>query len=257
MKKRLLCIMFTVCMVICIMSTAGFAANVENYGFQIGGQDVTSANIGSLSGVTGKVSYDKTTKTLTLDNVTITVPASVTRVPQGINCRKVVTTIELIGKNEIKFEGETYTDPYYLYGINFSNNKACIRGKDKEKDTLKITMPKAEGQVSYIMGITCYNDILVEACTLDILCPEGKSLYGISTSDGAAARYSITIKNCTFNGTLGKDRKGTMQNVQYSIASLLYAYGNDITVTDSVINAGAYSKKIWRRAPCLKERISH
>ena len=63
--------MFTVCMVICIMSTAGFAANVENYGFQIGGQDVTSANIGSLSGVTGKVSYNKTTKTLTLDNVTI------------------------------------------------------------------------------------------------------------------------------------------------------------------------------------------
>lgn len=104
--------------------------------------------------MTGKVSYDKTTKTLTLDNVTITVPASVTRVPQGINCRKVVTTIELIGKNEIKFEGETYTDPYYLYGINFFDNdlnKASIRGKDKEKDTLKITLPKAEGQVSYII----------------------------------------------------------------------------------------------------------
>ena len=241
------------------MSTAGFAANVENYGFQIGGQDVTSANIGSLSGVTGKVSYDKTKKTLTLDNVTITVPASVTRVPQGINCRKVVTTIELIGKNEIKFEGETYTDPYYLYGINFfpnDLNKASIRGKDKEKDTLKITMPKAEGEVLYIIGITCYNDILVEACTLDILCPEGKSLHGIMTSDGAAARYSITIKNSIINGTLGKDRKGTMQNV-HSFASLLDAYGSDITVTDSVINAGAYSKKVWRRAPCLKERISH
>ena len=109
--------MFTVCMVICIMSTAGFAANVENYGFQIGGQDVTSANIGSLSGVTGKVSYDKTKKTLTLDNVTITVPASVTRVPQGINCRKVVTTIELIGKNEIKFEGETYTNTVKRHSI--------------------------------------------------------------------------------------------------------------------------------------------
>lgn len=254
MKKRLLCIMFTVCMVICIMSTAGFAANVENYGFQIGGQDVTSANIGSLSGVTGKVSYDKTKKTLTLDNVTITVPASVTRVPQGINCRKVVTTIELIGKNEIKFEGETYTNPYYLYGINFfpnDLNKASIRGKDKEKDTLKITLPKAEGEVLYIIGITCYNDILVEACTLDILCPEGKSLHGIMTSDGAAARYSITIKNSIINGTLGKDRKGTMQNV-HSFASLLDAYGSDITVTDSVINAGAYSKKSLAQSALLE-----
>ena len=201
------------------MSTAGFAANVENYGFQIGGQDVTSANIGSLSGVTGKVSYDKTTKTLTLDNVTITVPASVTRVPQGINCRKVVTTIELIGKNEIKFEGETYTDPHYLYGVNFfpnDLNNASIRGKDKEKDTLKITLPKAKGQVADIIGITCSNDLLVEACTLDIVCPEGSSLYGIRTSNGGLSRYSITIKNCIFNGTLGKDRKGTMQTTEYS-----------------------------------------
>ena len=254
MKKRLLCIMFTVCMVICIMSTVGFAANVENYGFQIGGQDVTSANIGSLSCVTGKVSYDKTTKTLTLDNVTITVPASVTRVPQGINCRKVVTTIELIGKNEIKFEGETYTDPYYLYGINFSNNKACIRGKDKEKDTLKITMPKAEGQVSYIMGITCYNDILVEACTLDILCPEGKSLYGIRTSNGGLSRYSITIKNSIINGTLGKDRKGTMQTTEYSRGGVLLAYGSDITITDSVINAGFFSQKISSQIALLDSK---
>ena len=257
MKKRLLCIMFTVCMVICIMSTAGFAANVENYGFQIGGQDVTSANIGSLSGVTGKVSYDKTTKTLTLDNVTITVPASVTRVPQGINCRKVVTTIELIGKNEIKFEGETYTDPHYLYGVNFfpnDLNNASIRGKDKEKDTLKITLPKAKGQVADIIGITCSNDLLVEACTLDIVCPEGSSLYGIRTSNGGLSRYSITIKNCIFNGTLGKDRKGTMQTTEYSRGGVLLAYGSDITITDSVINAGFFSQKISSQLALLDSK---
>lgn len=115
------------------MSTVGFAANVENYGFQIGGQDVTSANIGSLSGVTGKVSYNKTTKTLTLDNVTITVPASVTRVPQGINCRKVVTTIELIGKNEIKFEGKHTLIRITCTVSTFPTTKHVFGAKTKKK----------------------------------------------------------------------------------------------------------------------------
>ena len=258
MKKRILSILLAMCMALSLAPTAVFSAAVD-YGFVINGQSVTSENIHNLSGVTGTISYDPTTKTLTLDNATITVSASPSKVPLGIYCKKAVSAITLIGKNEIKFGAETYTDSYYIYGIIFAKvngEEVTIRGNDREKDILKITMPKIESQyTTSMMGIDSIgNNLTVETCTLDILFPGGKSLYGIRTSDAGAARHSITIKNSIFHGVIGKDRNGTVQTTSYASGNVLYAYGSDITITDSVVTAGFYSEKIPSQTAALEGR---
>lgn len=57
-----------------IMMSSAFAMAQENYGFKVAGVDVTSDNyldLSKISGVSGKVYFDPSTRTLTLDNATI------------------------------------------------------------------------------------------------------------------------------------------------------------------------------------------
>ncbi len=58
-----------------IFMTVSLNAKAQNYGFKVADIDVTAANAADLTtieGVTGTVSYDPATNTLTLDNATIT-----------------------------------------------------------------------------------------------------------------------------------------------------------------------------------------
>ena len=68
-KGKLLGLFLAVCMLFSIMPTKVFASDVTNYDLWVGGVQVTSANMGSITGagITGAVNYDPTTKTLTLD----------------------------------------------------------------------------------------------------------------------------------------------------------------------------------------------
>ena len=87
-------------MLVIMMMSSAFAMAQETYGIKVAGEDITSYNrydLTEISGVSGKVSFDPNTRTLTLDNATI----------EANDCNAILNetcdylTIELIGTNTI------------------------------------------------------------------------------------------------------------------------------------------------------------
>lgn len=103
-------------LVLMVMSSA-FAMAQEAYGIKIAGVEVTSENCADLSvieGVSGKVSFDAATNTLTLDNANI-VNAKEEAI---LNDRCEGLVIKVLGKNNITdycggLSGHSYSSVYY------------------------------------------------------------------------------------------------------------------------------------------------
>lgn len=135
-KRKLLSILLAVCLAVGFMPTVVFAANTE-YELWVGGVQVTSDNASNItgSGITGIVSYDADTKTLTLDNATITGVhiGDYLSSDQGLagiyagNAFGSGLTINLIGENTVT--GQT-RDSYSSCGIySYRNLKFTGSGK--------------------------------------------------------------------------------------------------------------------------------
>ena len=91
-------------MLVIMMMTSAFAMAQETYGIKIAGEDITGYNrydLTEISGVSGKVSFDPNTRTLTLDNATI--EANDYNAILNETCDYL--TIELIGTNTIYVTG--------------------------------------------------------------------------------------------------------------------------------------------------------
>ena len=91
-------------MLMIMMMSSAFAMAQETYGIKVAGEDITSYNrydLTDISGVSGTVSFDPNTRTLTLDNATI----------EANDCSAILNetcdylTIELIGTNYIDVTG--------------------------------------------------------------------------------------------------------------------------------------------------------
>ena len=90
-------------LMIMILSSA-FAMAQETYGIKIAGEDITGYNrydLTEISGVSGKVSFDPNTRTLTLDNATIEADGNNAILNETCD----YLTIELIGTNNINVTG--------------------------------------------------------------------------------------------------------------------------------------------------------
>ena len=91
-------------MLMIMMMTSAFALAQETYGIKIAGEDITGYNrydLTEISGVSGKVSFDPNTRTLTLDNATI--EANDYNAILNETCDYL--SIELIGTNTIYVTG--------------------------------------------------------------------------------------------------------------------------------------------------------
>ena len=91
-------------MLVIMMMSSAFAMAQETYGIKIAGQDITGYNrydLTEISGVSGQVSFDPNTRTLTLDNATI--EANDYNAILNETCDYL--TIELIGTNTIDVTG--------------------------------------------------------------------------------------------------------------------------------------------------------
>ena len=91
-------------MLVIMMMSSAFAMAQETYGIKIAGEDITGYNrydLTEISGVSGKVSFDPNTRTLTLDNATI--EANDYNAILNETCDYL--TIELIGTNNIDVTG--------------------------------------------------------------------------------------------------------------------------------------------------------
>ena len=241
MRNRIFSILLCCVMLLGLLPTAVFAADAIDYSFTINGTAVTSENIGKLPGVTGTVSYDQNTKTLTLDGVTITSSSKV-----AIDCNyQAVEAIKLVGANEILFTAEAAVavKNSWICGIRQNHYKKTLTifGSSRS-DSLKITAPKiTEHTMDYEYPANCIHtlgNLEIRSCTLDILNPEilcGGSYSPLLYSQNG----NITIKDCDLKAVLGKDRSGEINKVP--IGRIVCAMLGDITITDSKVEVGVFS----------------
>ena len=157
-------------MLVIMMMSSAFAMAQETYGIKIAGQDITGYNrydLTEISGVSGKVSFDPNTRTLTLDNATI--EANDYNAILNETCDYL--TIELIGTNTINVTGAA--------GI-----------KLKEETTI---WSNSGGKLS-VKSDGCA--LLFSGCPLEIsnCWLEAEGAWGISANNNVAEEV-LTIRN--------------------------------------------------------------
>lgn len=229
MKKRLISILLTLCMVLCLLPTAVLAA--DEVSAKVNGIAVPAAG-GSITGegISGSVVFDASAKTLTLENATI----SVTTETRAIDIRSGIDTLILKGKNEIKWADES-DKKKDLYAISASSSSFLIKGNSRE-DSLTVTLPGTKGGYKYAYAISMGSGE-IRNCSVDITVIGGMQNAG----DNVAIRVSdgnFKIKDAALNLTVGKDRKGNVQNAKQG--ACVFATGR-ISIENSYINAGIYS----------------
>ena len=163
-------------MLVIMMMSSAFAMAQETYGIKVAGEDITGYNrydLTEISGVSGKVSFDPNTRTLTLDNATIEADGSNAILNE--TCDYLV--IELIGTNTINV---TNSAGVYL------KEETSILGTSGSKLTIE-------------------NDrcaVLFEGCPLEIVnCwLEVEGNWGISANANVAEEL-LTIRNSHVEST--------------------------------------------------------
>ncbi|WP_308556638.1 peptidase [uncultured Porphyromonas sp.] len=142
---------------------------VEEYGLAIADVQVTSANCSDLSvinGVTGKVTYDPATKTLTLEDASIDVGQNI-----GISSYDELTCVV---KGEVSITSGNDRNAMVFY------NNAIIKGNGQ------LTIKSPVGS-----GIHTEAALLIEGCTV-----YAEGYCGIAGKDGESGE-SLTIRNAT------------------------------------------------------------
>ena len=221
--------MLALCMVLCLLPTAVLAA--DEVSAKVNGIAVPAAG-GSITGegISGSVVFDASAKTLTLENATI----SVTTETRAIDIRSGIDTLILKGKNEIKWADES-DKKKDLYAISASSSSFLIKGNSRE-DSLTVTLPGTKGGYKYAYAISMGSGE-IRNCSVDITVIGGMQNAG----DNVAIRVSngnFKIKDAALNLTVGKDRKGNVQNAKQG--ACVFATGR-ISIENSYINAGIYS----------------
>ena len=153
-------------LIVGLLSSASTAMAQTTYNLKIAGVQVTSANCSDLSvisGVSGTVKYDPTTKTLTLQNATIQINTT-----NAIESSIDGLTIKVIGTNNLT---ETMT---------FLNHPATITGGG----TLNANINTNCG--IYVNG----TNLTIDGCTVN-----AKGEWGIAGNSGSSE--TLTIKNST------------------------------------------------------------
>lgn len=227
MKKRILSILLTLCMLLCIVPTAVLAA--DEVSAKVNGIAVPAAG-GSITGegISGSVVFDAAAKTLTLENATI----SVTTETRAIDIRSGIDTLILKGKNEIKWADES-DKKTSIYAISASSSSFLIKGNSRE-DSLTVTLPGTTGGYKYAYAISM-GKCEIRNCSLDITVIGGMQNFG----DSVAIRVSdLKVKNAALDLIVGKDRQGNVQKAMQG--GCVYATGR-ISIENSYINAGIYS----------------
>ena len=214
-----------------IMMSSAFVMAQGKYGFKVAGVDVTNDNyldLTEINGVSGKVYFDPSTRTLTLDNATIEADGSNAILNQ--DCDNLL--IKLIGTNTINV---TNSAGIYL------QKETSILGTSGSK----LTITNDKGAV--LFG---NSPLEINNCWLEV---EGK--WGISASNNEAAEV-LTIRNSHVEakGTSGSicDISGLELDGCYIDIPSNAAYNADtksvavkgVTVTDKVVIESGYGIKI-------------
>ena len=227
MKKQILSILLTLCMLFCLLPTAVLAA--DEVSAKVNGIAVPAAG-GNITGegISGIVVFDASAKTLTLENATI----SVTTEEKAIDIRSGIDTLILKGKNEIKWADES-DKRTNIYAISASSSSFLIKGNSRE-DSLTVTLPGTTGGYKYAYAISM-GKCEIRNCSVDITVIGGMQNFG----DSVAIRVSdLKVKNAALNLIVGKDRQGNVQKAKQG--ACVFATGR-ISIENSYVHAGIYS----------------
>ena len=198
------------------------APTVENYGIKIANKEVTSENCADLSvidGVSGKVSFNPATKTLTLDNATITYSKGI--FPGIANNEVDDLTIKLIGENKVTtketslglFKPTTITGNGSLYVT--SENDCGIDMKDTPitiEDTRVYVKSGMYGIAGYSASdpevLTIRNSNVEVEGTIEgsVAFLKNLILDGCSITQPAGAAFDAAVKGVALNGQVVKDK---------------------------------------------------
>ena len=192
MKKKLLAIFICLVMVAGLLPTVAFAE--ENYNLYVNGEQFTSEKLSIACGE-GTASYDPNTKTLTLDNATITNGGKSDESPKyGI---RVVgdtdLTIKLSGTNSITLDNgggifaDGSSDNYNIVG----DGKLTINVKWDALYTLNGNISISEGAE---LDITSANGCGITSYNKGILSIDGAKV-AVSSYYTAASAKELEIKN--------------------------------------------------------------
>lgn len=157
-------------MLVIMMMSSAFALAQETYGIKVAGEDITGYNrydLTEISGVSGKVSFDPNTRTLTLDNATI--EANDYNAIFNKTCDYL--SIELIGTNTINVTGAA--------GINL-REETTIWSHSGGKLSVK-----SDGCALFFSGCP----LEISNCWL-----EAEGAWGISANNNVAEEV-LTIRN--------------------------------------------------------------
>ena len=201
----------------------GTAQAQTKYDLYIAGTQVTSDNCNDLSkikGVTGKAKYDNATKTLTLDNATISNTADEDYNGSGIGIDNKTDglTIYLIGNNTVTSEKSV--------GVWNADGKALTFTND---GTLKVSGSTASNDAYYQSGIFNYGTITVNNCTIE-------------ATGGAVG---IAFGNWIFDNCNVRAKGGSKSNSNHK-GSIAWVWDRIPTFTDCAITSpsGTYWEEI-------------
>ncbi len=158
------------------------------YDLQVAGKDVTDKNCNDLSvidGVTGKITYDNATKTLTLDNANIKVEEEYSC---GIRNEVENLKINLIGNNKIEGLVKGYSQIFSMVSmqINGNGSLALKGGNNIELDEDK--------------------DLTIKDCSLDLL--------GETNIYNKLGNINLIINNATIKAKASDTKKGSFSKIK-------------------------------------------
>lgn len=211
-----------------LLTALAVGARAQDYGIEIGGTPVTSSNAASIwtgtgDGEQGKISFDPTTRVLTLDNVRMNCTGNTESIYIHEGTPEV--TILLKGTNVLK---------HHLGRISLEGQKVIITGKG---GSLQCTAK----------GVACYIDngcqlVVQGGCTVDVA-----GDYGI-TGGGYGERTSLTIDG--EEGTVFKAKGGNMPsmsdlgNIYLRNCVIVEPYGAKVDGGEVVIDGDPISDQI-------------
>lgn len=267
MKKKLLSFLTAAAMFLTsIPFMAVPAAAITSYKLWIGGVRVTSYNASAITGdtITGEVSYDADTKTLTLNGASITAAVvGGNNEAYGIRTELSELKIELIGNNTILPMSVAGNHAYGIYGESINNEDGNNTIEFTGTGSLNVTAGEATLSTSY--GIFGGKLIISEGtitanggkssmfsdgiCVRELEVSGGTLNANGGTSNGISAGLLILTDSAQISGNATVNATGGAANNSYGISGNLsisdtawvYATGGEGTNTSYGYTNGTLS----------------
>ena len=209
MKKRItriLSMLLCLCMLVALLPTTVLAAETT-YGLWVGSVQVTSSNANEITGdgISGNVSYNADTKTLTLDGATIT-SAHLTNDAFGIDTDNSFGDLTIELKNQNTIVGQERSDGYI--GAGGSSYGMYIRGNLTltGDGSLAVSSADATALNSWSVAILASGNITVNSgCTITATCGSAMNtaapLYPYGGNELVLAGAEVTVASENADGS--------------------------------------------------------